>query len=95
MFSEEKTVVKEGADPNNPNQNQPPKKGCCESCCDSISECLVLSWQRITRAMGLIVGCFLMCIAFFWFPLKEKTMQSVDFCDKSMHPWKDVAYHEI
>jgi hypothetical protein len=44
MFSTEKTSLKDGPStqggPDGNEQNQPPKKGCCESFCDGMSECL-------------------------------------------------------
>ena len=35
------------------------------------------------------------CLAFFWYPCKERCNNCLDDCDRKMNPWKDPSYSHV
>ncbi|KAM3147439.1 hypothetical protein pb186bvf_000246 [Paramecium bursaria] len=73
---------KEGED------NAEPEKGCC----DKYAECIIVTGKAIYVCIIAVCGAIRACLAFCWYPCKERCCGCIDSCDKKLNPWKDDGY---
>ena len=45
--------------------------------------------------LQFIINTIKACVAFFWYPLKERCCYCIDSVDKKLNPYKDESYTNV
>ncbi|CAK55571.1 unnamed protein product (macronuclear) [Paramecium tetraurelia] len=72
-------------------EDKEPEKGCC----DKYAECLVVTGKAVYSCCLAICTCIRECLAFIWYPCKERCCGCLDNCDKHYNQWKDEGFTDV
>ncbi len=72
-------------------EEREPDPGSCEKC----GICCIALCKSYYKIIQKLCAAIKVCIAFFWYPLKERCCFCIDRCDKRLNPYKDHAYSNV
>ncbi|KAL4491838.1 hypothetical protein ABPG72_006093 [Tetrahymena utriculariae] len=93
MADKEKKPInkKEGEEGAEGGEDEEEQKGCCAVFCEYIAACCAATYKVIVFVCRAVRDC----LAFVWYPCKERCCNCIDDCDKKMNPWKDASYSHV
>ncbi|EGR30968.1 hypothetical protein IMG5_119830 [Ichthyophthirius multifiliis] len=74
-----------------PNKKEEEEKGCC----DKFAACIEATCKFLYKITVATCNAIKSCLAFFWYPVKERCCLCIDNCDKKLNPWKDPSYTHV